>query len=287
MVIVGLFTENQTSTYLVTVTSMSWPEHTYNLPRFSAVINACKQLDYEGKPITNEAVRAVVGGGSLRDISPIVRSYIEQQDVTTQFEQLKPDFAHLLLAAADDAFGAMRGHLNNAIEQSQSTVNSVSAEYIEREREKKEELARLNAELGKTSEQLAAAIKATGDERARADALSEEMSSLKSACTRQATDIDRLNELLANTERRCSELITNHTDEQQRLYELQENETSRLMQIIDNNSVKHAREIQELNERLFNEVSAKTALANVLASNKTGVFGKQPTPLRRGMIKKR
>lgn len=73
----GNFRKIASQLYYVTVNPMSWPEHTYNLTRFHAVISACKQLDSEGKAITNEAVRDIVGGGSLRDISPIVRSYLE------------------------------------------------------------------------------------------------------------------------------------------------------------------------------------------------------------------
>ena len=243
---------------------MSWPEHTYNLPRFHAVISACKQLDSEGKQITNDAVRDVVGGGSLRDISPIVRSYLEHQDAIAQFDQLKPDFAHLLLAAADDAFKTMRGHLNKAIKQSQSTAEGVSANYLEREREQAEETARLNAELCSTRQQLSASVKATDVEHARAEALRGEIGSFRAACSRQATEINRLNELLANAERQCNELNTNHKAEQKRLNELQEREASRLMQIIDNNAVKSAIEIQKLNDQLISALADKARLSEAL-----------------------
>lgn len=179
---------------------MGWPNYTNHLLRFQAVVNACKQLDTEEKPITNDAVREILGGGSLRDISPIVRSYIEQRDVIARFEQLKPDLAHLLLSAANNAFLEMQQQLTTAVSQVEATIGISTAESAQRELERNTEINRLHEELRLSKRQLEDAAHEIAALKTKRDTLERELTAVMAVCASQTTEIQQLKTAIETSE---------------------------------------------------------------------------------------
>ncbi len=73
-----------------------WGEMT-NLPRAEAIIKACTVLEKDGENLSRERVRELIGGGSDRDIAPVIQLYQSRTALFDQFEHT-PDTLLLLIS---------------------------------------------------------------------------------------------------------------------------------------------------------------------------------------------
>ena len=250
---------------------MGWPKDTHNLPRFEAVINACKQLEENDQLINNEAVRKILSGGSLRDISPIVRSYKTHQEILSHFQRLKPDFAHLLLSSAESAFKEMQSHLAEAITRTQATIENSANENAERANAQETEIDQLRNKISAIQDELSKRLDESNLHSEKISSLKREIYALNSLNTKQEKSLENQNGIIDTLKSNINALRKHYREESSRHNAAHESETSRLMRIIDNTVVKHDTE----NKALIDKVAKLEAENTQLRLDKDLIIKKQ------------
>lgn len=148
-------------------------------PLEKRVKDAVQKLTSEGQAITNEAVREAIGGGSFREVAPLVKSAKAELEAKEQAARQAPDMpADFHDAAA--AMWEMSWQLADEVAASERRAHSAEIENLKAETEE----VLLNCSLVENERD---------DAETRALALSEQLEEIKKVLNEANLEIARLN----------------------------------------------------------------------------------------------
>ncbi len=102
-----------------------------HLPRADAVFAACAQLIADDEKPSRERVRELIGGGSARDIAPLIKLYQSQQTLFNDFEQT-PDIVLALLAKQlESVFTDLNGAYDERLLKEKSLFDETTQSFVD------------------------------------------------------------------------------------------------------------------------------------------------------------
>jgi len=110
-----------------------------NLPRAQAVLDACAYLEANSQTLNRENIRALLQGGSDRDIAPILDLYRKRKALQTEFAQIPATLLHLVASQLNQTLAEVQQKVAAHLQQQDAAFQQANAAFnaIEEELERK------------------------------------------------------------------------------------------------------------------------------------------------------
>jgi len=99
-----------------------------NLPRADAIIKACTILDASDDGISREGVRELIGGGSDRDIWPVIKLFQDRQSINSKYEFTPDTLLQLLARQVDEILENLQSDVDSKIVDEKNAFNTALQE---------------------------------------------------------------------------------------------------------------------------------------------------------------
>lgn len=213
------------------------------------VFELCDALKREGEPVTNDAVRRRLGGGSFITIAPLVRAWKEKEDQRYRISQFEiPDkveeaaqlAAKEIWRAASEIASMELLELGRKLSEAESQHQSSAKEY-------EVEILRLESEGQALSEKFAADAHEAAS---RIQFLEAQVKSLETSLSEKTRDFELSQAKLTDSQARVGEL-TNHINARDKDLSMKERELQKALakSEIDQESLHRSEQILAQDEK--------------------------------------
>jgi len=188
-----------------------------NLPRADAIFKACTILDASEDGISRDGVRDLIGGGSDRDIWPVIKLFQERQSINSKYEFTPDILLELLAKQVDEILENFHSDTESKMEDERSAygkaIEEISAQIAELETVN-DRLSTENVTKNLEIETLKHEITDLDDKNSD---LEKQQQDLDNKYKNKLSEIEQLKEKLQDKDQSLITLETKHQDEITRL----------------------------------------------------------------------
>jgi len=230
-----------------------------HLPRADAVFAACAQLIADDEKPSRERVRELIGGGSARDIAPLIKLYQSQQSLYSDFEHT-PDIVLALLAKQlECVFTDLNGAYDDRLLKEKSLFDETTQSLID----EIVQVETLNNELiinrHESDAKMEALIEQLAERNTQNQQLQDDLAKMEQRLNEKIVKNDQLTDQLHEQEKqgRAREDALKETFktaqaeaecQRQTLMQTHDNETARLMTLLGNERAEWQKKENQLNQ---------------------------------------
>ena len=234
----------------------NWSELS-NLPRAEAILQACETLESQGVAISRGKVRDIIGGGSDRDIQPVLNLYHAQKELLSECGHTPAILVSVIAKVVD------------------GELKKINAEFVERQEAERQLFVRSYEELSQKLSELELINNALSEGQ---DQNKQQLESLFSEIDDKNKEIQHFKDRLNETENRLREKIIINEKLSDRIRDKDES-ISGLERQYEKSMEMAKKELLSQREELLQAHDAETARLMTVQGNERGEWQKNERKL--------